>query len=113
MTVHKVMGPVTPDDILVKVREYNAGGVSTKTLWDYREGQWVEPRLTGRQMAPEGKVFAEAIGAPPGRRIAILVEEGVSYGTMKMWIAYTESEVSQQAFYDYDKAIDWLESMPE
>ncbi len=35
---------------------------------------------------------------------------------MAISIAYTEIgglQLSQQVFYDYDKAIDWLESMPE
>ncbi len=115
LTIHTVIGDTTPELILAKMREYNAGDVSTKTLWDFRQAQAVA-RLPGGQIGSEASKLAGVVRNHPDRRTALVVVKNVDFGMLRMWTTYSEiagMQLRVQVFYDYDKAIAWLHSTSE
>ena len=111
LTIHTVEGEVTFDQILTKIREYNSGEVTLKTLWDFRACR--VPNLSTQELraglASLVASLRDTYQDLPGRRRAVVTHEQLNFGMVRMWDAYAELKTENRVFYDIDQARAWLD----
>ena len=117
LTIHTVEGEVTFDQILTKIREYNSGEVTLKTLWDFRACR--VPELSTQELragiASLVASLRDTYQDLPGRRRAVVTNEQLDFGIVRMWDGLVgaknpESKAENRVFYDIDQARAWLDS---
>ena len=110
VTVHTVEGEVTPEQVGAKIREYNAGVVARKVLWDFRQGR--VPNLSSDQLQQGVRELLGDIQDLPGRRVALVTSSKLDFGLLRVWNALQDStqKLEQQVFYDLEQALAWLDS---
>ena len=108
--VHKVEGEVTLVQVVAKILEYNAGEVALKVVWDFRGGR--VPNVSNEEMRRAVRKMAGDVQDLPERRTALVATNPLDFGLLRTWGAFRQSTLKfdQRVFYDYEEALDWLDS---
>ena len=76
----------------------------------FREGR--VPNVPNQGLKLGTRNMAREIQDLPGRWVALVTRKEFDFGVLRVWNALSESavELEQNAFYDFDEALDWLDS---
>ena len=110
LTVITVSGKTTLDMIIDALEEFYRSVFTLNLLWDFSKGDARE--LTNYQMRDIISVAKKYAHLRKGGKTAFFVSSGVDYGLARMYEIYSDIEghtISHNVFYDFDKAMDWLE----
>ena len=110
LTIHKIEGEVTLDQLVAKVLDYNAGRITPMVVWDFREGHM--PNGSNDELWAAAQGLGGEIRDLPGRRVTLVASEELDFALLRVVNVFLDSttKLEQKVFYDFKEALAWLDS---
>ena len=110
LTIFKVTGEVTADDILAKAVHYLEGEQSKASMWDFTQATKVE--ITTLELKDIADGVKRAAQDHMGRKVALVGSKRINIGLGKIFGAFAEMAglpFTYKSFRDLEQAHKWLE----